>query len=128
MPALRKTDRQGFEVVLQEVPQESEGTVSAKKEGGCQVSEITQIQCDAPKCTITKRSVNGWFILRSTPDGSFRVDAMHGTGKRKGDQHICSSTCLHAVLETWIQGKTDVPAVETRPSIEREPHAGEHES
>jgi hypothetical protein len=72
------------------------------------VSEVTQIHCDAPKCTIVKRSVNGWFILRRLPEGSFRVDAMHDSERELGDQHICSSTCLHAVLEIWAQSKTDV--------------------
>jgi hypothetical protein len=74
------------------------------------MSEILQIKCDAPKCGTIKLETNKWFILRRSSDGAFKVESMHDSEKQSGDQHICSSTCLHAVLEAWIQSKTDVAA------------------
>lgn len=67
------------------------------------MSHISSTVCDAPNCNQVKGSTNHWWRVRKSVGGQFVVspfsDPEAGT-----DLHICSSNCLHKMMETWIEG------------------------
>lgn len=72
------------------------------------MSRVTNIVCDAPKCTAVKQETNHWWILRkSVIAGAFLALPIEGSGYFDDDLHICGSPCLHSAMEAWIQSHTD---------------------
>lgn len=82
------------------------------------MSKVQQIVCDAPKCSQIRGSVNGWFVVRGYTDLEFEVTPMHGAEEEDGDRHICSSPCLHALLEAWIESNQAKPIPDPEPAYE----------
>lgn len=76
------------------------------------MSKVQQIVCDALKCNQVKGVTNHWWILRFSNDGGFYPYPMQGTPALDNDQHLCSSPCLHAALEAWIESHQAKPEVE----------------
>lgn len=75
------------------------------------MSHVHKIQCDAPHCTTVKQSTNNWFVLRESTDNILRIQPMHDHVEALGDQHICSSKCVHALVEAYIQEHTLKPVI-----------------
>lgn len=70
------------------------------------MSFVSEIQCDAPKCTVRKKQSNHWWILRkSTIVGGFVAFPMQDTTPSDDDKHICGTPCMHAALEEWMQAQ-----------------------
>lgn len=70
------------------------------------MSFVSEIQCDAPKCTVRKKQSNHWWILRkSTLIGGFIAFPMQDTTPSDDDKHICGTPCMHAALEEWMQAQ-----------------------
>lgn len=70
------------------------------------MSFVSEIQCDAPKCTVRKKQSNHWWILRkSTTVGGFVAFPMQDTTPSDDDKHICGTPCMHSALEEWMQAQ-----------------------
>ena len=77
------------------------------------MSKVLQVLCDAPKCTSVRGKVNHWWLLRAETTGwAFTAVPMVGSTEMEGDRHFCSSTCMHGMLESWMQSHTDQPKPE----------------
>jgi hypothetical protein len=71
------------------------------------MSRVSQIVCDAPKCCQVKKETNNWWIIRSAYNGEFQCVPMHGSKDEPEDNHFCSSSCMHDMLEEWMQMSMD---------------------
>lgn len=74
------------------------------------MSKISQIKCDAPKCGTLKQATNHWWIIREMgTEHYFSCQPMHNAEEEDGDQHFCSTPCMHAMLEQWMQSHMEKP-------------------
>lgn len=78
------------------------------------MSFVSEIQCDAPNCTVRKKQSNHWWVLRQTVAG-FLAFPMVGTSSLQEDKHICGTPCMHAALEEWMQAQMVQPAEASGP-------------
>lgn len=79
------------------------------------MSHVLQTICDAPKCGKIKGEFNKWWTIRKDSCGFFIAAPISTADNQIGDQHFCSSTCMHAMLESWMQLHTDQPKPDNKP-------------
>lgn len=74
------------------------------------MSYVSQITCDAPNCTSVKAASNHWWVLRK--NGTvFSGLPIKDHAQNVGDRHICSTPCMHTMLELWMQDRMATPVV-----------------
>lgn len=76
------------------------------------------ISCDV--CGAEKRQTNHWFVAYAHA-GELRVSGLNANGRvRAGVKHLCGQTCLHKLVDEFIEGTMGSRAPVTADALERD--------